>query len=273
MNRTIANIVDSHTHSLFSPDSSTPIAEAAKAAERVGVAGFAITDHYDLNAPGETARFIFDPKEQQAQIAKEQQGTTLKILRGVELGLLPYNLEEMAQKLSTIQFDVVIASLHIVDGVDPYFQPYYDGKSSKEAYGRYLEQFYTLAEQYSDFDIFGHHDYIVRYAPYHERVLRYSQHSDILDTIFKYLIYNGKAFEINSATYRDRGGAVPQIDKDSIKRFVELGGELVSLGSDAHTSDRMGENFTPLLHLLKSCGVRYITHFENRKSFPQKINL
>lgn len=269
----LSKLFDLHTHSNFSPDSQTTISQAAEAALQTGLAGFAITDHYDFLAPGEGTRFIFEPSEQQREIDATQPQFPIKILKGIELGLLPYNLEKMAEKLEKYSFDVVIASLHVVDELDPYYDPYYQDKSAKEAYGRYLELFYTLAKEYQDFDILGHLDYIVRYAPYKERILRYREHADTLDALFKFLIENGKALELNSATYRDRGGVIPVLDIDIIKRYIELGGELFSLGSDAHTSDRFGVNFIPLLHLIKSCGARYITHFENRKLYAQKIEL
>jgi histidinol-phosphatase (PHP family) len=249
------------------------ISAAARAAEQAGLKGFAVTDHLDLKAPGGETRFAFSPTEQQEVIDSVQKETGVKIYKGVEIGLQPDNLEEISTFLKGYSFDTVVASVHFVDGEDPYHGNYYEGLSEKEAYGRYLELMYQLLDSYGDFDVLGHYDYIARYAPYDNRTIRYRDYPDLFDEIFRLLAQNGKALEINSNTYRKRDNrGVPEPDFDVFKRFLEIGGEFVSFGSDAHTPDRMGENSEKYILLAKRAGLRYITHYEGRKPIPFSLS-
>ncbi len=267
----MAAIIDSHTHSNFSPDSSMTIKEALVAAEKIGLAGLAFTDHLDLKTPDGDMRFAFDPADQQREALLHRQNSKVDLLSGVEIGLQPENLKETKEYLSNYKFDTIIASIHFVDGVDPYKGDYYQGLQKREAYGRYLELIYELTRLYPDFDILGHYDYISRYAPYTTRSLYYREFPDNFDAILNSLSQNGKSIEINTNTYRLRNGETPILDLNIFKRFRELGGEFVSIGSDAHTSERIGEQFEYYLHQLKSCGFKYITHFKERKAVPVRL--
>jgi histidinol-phosphatase (PHP family) len=267
----MAAIIDSHTHSNFSPDSSMTIREAMEAAEKIGLAGVAFTDHLDLKTPDGDMRFAFDPALQQREAILHRQNSKVYLLSGVEIGLQPGNLKETSEYLSNYQFDTIIASVHFVDGVDPYKGDYYLGLQKREAYGRYLELIYELTQLYQDFDILGHYDYISRYAPYKTRSLFYREFPDKFDAILSSLSQSGKSIEINTNTYRHRNGETPLLDLNIFKRFRELGGEFVSIGSDAHTSERIGEQFEYYLFQLKSCGFKYITHFKERKAVPVKL--
>ncbi len=278
-NRT-PKIIDIHSHSDFSPDSKMKIEELLAVAASEGLAGIAITDHLDLKTPEEDNRFTFDIAMQQRVIEElrgnyeldVQDGTNkIEILKGIEIGLQPHNLEETKEYIKGFDFDTVIASLHFVDGVDPYHGGYYEGLSEKKAYGRYLELFYELINAYPDFDVLGHYDYIARYSPYSNSSIRYIEYSDIFDSIFKYLAHNGKALEINTNTYRTRNGKTPALDPHILKRYLDLGGEFITMGSDAHTPNRVGEQFLHYLKIAHDSGFKYITHFKDRKPVPRKI--
>ncbi|MDD2584716.1 MAG: histidinol-phosphatase HisJ family protein [Bacteroidales bacterium] len=277
MDKLFSNVVDTHSHSNFSPDSRTPIEAMVEAAASQGLAGIAITDHLDLKTPDGDTSFTFDIAKQQQEIDSYINSDNLlsqfKIFKGIEIGLQPHNLEDIKEYIKGFDFDTVIASIHFVDGVDPYSGGYYQGLSEKEAYGRYLELFYEMIIAYPDFDILGHYDYIARYSPYANRTLFYKDYSDIFDSLFKYLIYNGKALEINSNTYRTRDGKTPALDLNILKRYLDLGGEFVTIGSDAHTPERFGEQFYYYLNMVYNCGFKYITHYNQRKPIPLKIEL
>jgi len=284
-NRT-PQIIDTHSHSDFSPDSKTKLKEMVAAAVSEGLAGIAITDHLDLKTPDGDTRFTFDIAKQQNEIDEirnsyeisnglnsNNDNYGIEILKGIEIGLQSHNLEDIKEYVQGCTFDSIIASIHFVDGVDPYYGSYYEGLTEKKAYGRYLELMYSLITTYQDFDILGHYDYIARYAPYAKYSILYKDYSDIFDSIFKYLVYNGKALEINTNTYRTRNGKTPVLDPHILKRYLDLGGEFITLGSDAHTTDRIGEQFSHYLKLAYDCNFRYITHYKERKPVPQKIQM
>ncbi len=267
----MARLIDTHTHSNFSPDSEMYIGDAINAAIKSGLDGIAFTDHLDLKAPEGDTRFAFDPLLQQAEIIEHRKRSGIELFTGIEIGLQPHNLADISSFISSCSFDTVIASIHYVDGVDPYQRQYYVEKNEQRAYGRYLELIYEMITAFPDFDILGHYDYIARYAPYNTRSILYRDFPDHLDLILRYLSFNGKALEINTNTYRFRNGDTPILDLNILKRFRELGGEFISIGSDAHSCDRVGEQFEYYIDLIAKCGFRYLTHFNKRSAVPERV--
>ncbi|MEA5004893.1 MAG: histidinol-phosphatase HisJ family protein [Rikenellaceae bacterium] len=268
----MVKFVDSHTHCEFSPDSRMKMADAVEKVRFEGLGGIAFTDHMDIDTPTKDRTFMFNPGEQQAAIDKLENEEEIEILKGIEIGLQPQVLDQIETLIGQSSFDQVIASVHFVDGVDPYHQPYYDGKDFIQAYGRYLDIIYECITSYRGFDILGHYDYIARYAPYTKKSLYYRDFPIQFDRILKFLASEGKALEINTNTYREKCGGVPKFDTDVLNRFRELGGEYVSLGSDAHDLNRIGEQFSHYSRIIKSCGFESITHFKGRKAKKIKID-
>ena len=263
---------DNHTHSHFSPDSRMNLAQSLEKAASIPLAGISITDHLDIDAPGSKDFFIFDPAKQQEEIDKYATiYPNLKIFKGIEVGLQECCIEKIKEFTSKYSFDTVIASLHFIDNIDPYYGEYYIGKSKSQAYGRAYEVMHKCIIEYGDFDILGHFDYIARYAPYETRDISYREFGDALDPILKFLAEEGKALEINTNTYRERNGYTPQLDLEILRRFKELGGEAISLGSDAHEPWRIAENFEKYTPIIEDCGFKWLVHFEKRKPVFNKI--
>ncbi|NTV90463.1 MAG: histidinol phosphate phosphatase, partial [Clostridiales bacterium] len=155
---------------------------------------------------------------------------------------------------------------------DPYKGVYYKDKSSKEAYGGYLLEILRMVEDFKDFDNVGHFEYITRYAGYDDRMLRYREHSEVFDEIFRKLIYSGRGFELNTASFRDKTGIKTiDFDTDILIRYRELGGEIISLGSDAHQPEYLGYKFGYFSELLKQKGYRYVARYESRKPVFEKL--
>ena len=126
---------DNHNHSTFSPDSVSSVEAAIRRAMELGLAGLAITDHYDIDAPSRDQEFSFDPAEQQAEIDRvvmELGGDMLRngfqVMKGIEVGLQPGIMDKIKSFTSSYNFDTVIASIHFVDGTDPYMGTYYGDK-------------------------------------------------------------------------------------------------------------------------------------------------
>lgn len=256
---------DNHTHSHFSPDSRMTLEEEISSACNLPLKGISITDHLDLEAPVRKDEFIFDPTIQQKEIDRLSVLYNIEIFKGIEIGLQPQSLQKIKEFTQGLRFDVVIASIHFIDGTDPYYGSYYKGKDYKQAYGRALEVIYQTATAYKDFDILGHFDYIARYSPYSVRDIMYCQFREALDPILQFLAQEGKALEINTNTYRERNGYTPILDTAILKRFKELGGQAISLGSDAHDTQRIAENFQKYYEIIKSSGFNYLVYFKERK--------
>ena len=267
-------LFDNHNHSQFSFDGKrTSVEASARAAAEAGLGGICFTDHCDHYVPPMKASFenvvpeYFNVEEQQAEISRVQSliGDRTRLLKGIEIGMYEECHEQIRTVLDENSFDQIIASVHYIEKTDPYYGGYYDGKDWKQAYGTYLETIYREMKWLEDFDIMGHYDYIVRYASYPVTSIRYRDFSDIFDEMFRYLIQEGKALEINTKSYEGHRGRMVELDNDVLLRYREMGGEIVSLGSDSHEPSRVGAGFTRHAAFLKSLGFRWTAHYESRK--------
>jgi histidinol-phosphatase (PHP family) len=267
-------LFDNHNHSQFSFDGKrTSVEASARAAAEAGLGGICFTDHCDHYVPPMKASFenvvpeYFNVEEQQAEISRVQSliGDRTRLLKGIEIGMYEECHEQIRKVLDENSFDQIIASVHYIEKTDPYYGGYYDGKDWKQAYGTYLETIYREMKWLEDFDIMGHYDYIVRYASYPVTSIRYRDFSDIFDEMFRYLIQEGKALEINTKSYEGHRGRMVELDNDVLLRYREMGGEIVSLGSDSHEPSRVGAGFTRHAAFLKSLGFRWTAHYESRK--------
>lgn len=267
-------LFDNHNHSQFSFDGQrTSVEASARAALSAGLGGICFSDHCDHYVPPMKASFedlkpeYFDVAEQQEEIGRVQDllGEGVKILKGIEIGMYEECHEQIRDVLDSNSFDQVLASVHYIEQTDPYYGGYYEGKDWKQAYGGYLETIYKEMTWLGDFDIMGHYDYIVRYAPYPVTSIRYRDFSDIFDEMFRYLIYEGKALEINTKSYEGHRGRIVELDHNVLLRYRELGGEIISLGSDSHEPSRVGADLPHFAGLLKSLGFRWTAHYEQRR--------
>lgn len=275
----IMRLFDNHNHSQFSFDGKkSSVEECARTALSKGLSGVAFTDHCDFFVPEVKAKSenpvpeVFDINEQQEEIDRvqalidsEKGHNGFKILKGIEVGMHENHHEDIQRMLAANSFDQIIASIHYLDGTDPFYGRYYDDKDWKNAYGRYLETIYKEMTWMQDFDIMGHYDYVVRYAPYPQTCITYKDFSDIFDEMLRYLAQEGKALEINTKSYQLYKGREVILDTDVLLRYKELGGEIISLGSDSHNPERVGENFAHFAEFLKSLGFRWSAHYEKRK--------
>ena len=271
----MTDLYDNHNHSQFSFDGGrTSVGKTVNSAIGKGLAGICFTDHCDFFVPPMKAQHeeyvpeVFDVEARNAEIDKVNVKCPrdFHVFKGIEIGVQKSERDKIAAHLEKYSFDEIIASVHYLDDTDPFWGGYYEGKTWRYAYGHYLETLYDEMVWLGDrFDIMGHYDYVTRYAPYPECSILYKDFPDILDSMLRYLAENGKALEINTKTYQDFKGRTPVLDKNILMRYRELGGEIISLGSDSHDADRVGFNFEQTAALVSRCGFKYLAHFDKRK--------
>ena len=262
---------DVHMHSHFSGDSKAKQDEMTSAAIEKGLGGICFTDHMDMDYPDDEV-FEVDLEKyfpETKKTAEEFEGR-IEVLTGIELGLQPHLSERHHKLLKEWDFDFVIGSSHLSHGRDPYYPEYYDGRTVLEAYREYFESIYENIQAFDGFDVYGHIDYVVRYGPGKDENYSYEAFSDILDAILKLLVEKGKGIEVNTGGLR-KGLKETNPCIGVIKRFKELGGEIITLGADAHRPSDVAYGFEMLPGLLKECGFAYFTVFEGRKPMFVKI--
>lgn len=274
---------DCHLHSAFSGDSDTPMEQMILRGISLGLQSMCFTEHNDFDYPSEAP----SSKEEQAPAEnefllntdsylydflcyREKYAPQIKLLFGVELGLQPHLIRENSQYARSYDFDFIIGSSHVCGGRDPYYPSFFTGRSEEEAYREYFASILENIQKFSDFDVYGHLDYIVRYGPDKDRYYSYGRYRDLFDRILTLLIENGKGIEINTGGLSE-GLREPHPCTDIVRRYHELGGEIVTIGSDAHSPSRIAAHFDRAAEVLEACGFRYYTVFEKR--IPKFIRL
>ncbi|KIR02132.1 Histidinol-phosphatase [Lachnospiraceae bacterium TWA4] len=265
---------DTHVHTVFSSDSSTIVNRQIDKAILLGMKRLYITDHQDFDFPEEKygLAFTFDTSSYFEKLTelKEFYKGKIELLIGVELGLMPHLAGKLKTYLASYPFDYVIGSTHLIRKIDPYYPEFYEGRSEKEAYLEYFETILENIHTFNEFDSLGHLDYVVRYGPNQNKNYSYLEYRDIIDEILKAIIDKNLALEINTAGIKyGLGHAHPH--SDIIKRYLELGGEMITLGSDAHKPEHLGYAFLDIKDLLESLNIRYLTNFVKRK--PEFIKI
>lgn len=261
---------DTHMHCSFSGDSTSTPESMIEAAIAKGLCGICLTDHMDYDYPPNEQNptiFEFDPTEYGRAIhaLQQQYADRLPVLYGIELGLQPHLAKKHAQLLQAYPYDFVIGSSHVVHGKDPYYASYYEGRSEEGAYQEYFESILENIDAFQGFDVYGHIDYVVRYGPNKNTNYCYRKYADVLDAILKKLIGLGKGIEVNTSGFK-HGLGHPNPCEEVIKRYRELGGEILTLGADAHQPQQVAYGFEKLKGLLRDCGFSYYTVFKKRKA-------
>lgn len=257
---------DYHIHTSYSDDCRIPMEKMIESAVEKGLCEIALTDHVDFDSNYNLTTVPIDYDEYRREFAylKEKYSCKINLLLGVEIGLSHASEDAIKSFLSGYPFDFVIGSIHAVNGSDVYLDSYSKGKSQKEAYQEYFEYALECSKMRDCYEVFGHLDYINRYGGFADKTLKYKDYSDIIDEILKSVIENGKGFEINTSGYRYGLGQLhPQ--KDIIKRYHELGGEIITIGSDSHRPEDIAANFDTVYEVLQNIGIRYLAAFNQRK--------
>lgn len=259
-------ISDFHLHTEFSGDSDTPVRNQVERAIALGMKEICITDHHDYDADFTDIDFTLDIEAYLPYMRRiqEEYKDRIRVGIGIELGLQSHLKDYLNRLLQKYPFDFVIGSSHFADQMDPYFPEFFRGKTEKEAYGRFFEVSLQRADSLDCYDSFGHLDYVVRYGPDKNRYYSYDTYREYIDPILKTLIAKGKGLECNTGGYQYHLGH-PNPSEDVLRRYRELGGEILTIGSDAHAPEHVGFDFDRARKTLIRCGFRYYTVFHERK--------
>ena len=259
---------DYHVHTVVSFDGKCRGLEMARAAEQAGLKEICFTDHLDYDPLGKMGVLAFDTEKYNAEYDNlELPG--LKIRRGMEFGMTADNREQFQLDLQRRPFDFVLGSVHFVDDLDVYYPDYWSGKTVFQAERRYLEATLDCIRIHDDFDVLAHLTYIAKThchpAP---RPVPFAEHRELIDEILKVVVQKGKGLEMNTSGVDRCGGFLPTADY--FRRFKELGGEIITVGSDAHTANRVGQ------YTFDACGILkeifgHVCTFEERKPIFHKL--
>lgn len=251
-----------HMHTSFSFDGESTLRQQLDAAARCGIAVVAVTDHCEMNAPQ-------DVRHEPDVLAGLAQLETLRadypemtLLRGVELGQATQNVEAAREFVSSTNLDFILGSTHNIRNHEDFYDIDYSGCNYSELYAMYLEEELEMIEL-DLFDSLAHLTYPLRYIrekchlPLDEAVF-----APKYDEILRQLALRGKALEVNTSAIRNGGELCPDIAL--LRRFKELGGELVTVGSDAHRCDNICSGLAEGFEAVREAGFGSVAIFRNR---------
>lgn len=263
---------DFHIHTSLSADSESPMESMVEQGIRLGLKTMCFTEHMDYEYPGNDISFEVDTDAYYRKYleCRERYADKIELLFGIEIGLETCFAERTNAYLNAWLFDFIIGSSHQVDRRDPYYPEFYEGREEEACYRRYFETIVENLDAISNIDVYGHLDYVVRYGPNKAKFYTYEKYKDLIDAGLRKIIEKGIGLEVNTAGFK-YGLGFPNPHPDIIKRYRELGGEIISIGSDGHTPETLAYDFEKVKPLLEECGFRYYTIFRGRK--PEFIKL
>lgn len=266
------NLFDSHVHSDNSPDGNHSVTFLAERAIEAGLMGVAVTDHCEVDQYQEDnfelriLQSVFETKKAQLLF-----GGRVNLSAGLELGQ-PVRDPIIARRVLELQsLDFVLASVHAVKEKDFFYLDYTKMPQEEQTVliEDYLQEIYDTV-LWGGFDVLAHLSYPLRYMIRDGVDYDFNQHKKIIDAILKALIREGKGLELNtSGYYRSHGRPSPE--RPVLERYRELGGRIVTMGSDAHRAEHMGGGIQEGMQLLLDCGFREFAFYKKRA--PRMLEL
>ena len=282
-------LADYHVHTCYSDDSEYPMEDVVKAAVSLGLDEICFTDHVDYGVkrdwddphgmlyrrggPGEPEHMALanvDYPRYAAEIAalKEKYKDQITLKMGMEFGMQTHTVPRYEKLFSSWPFDFIILSVHQVENREFWTQDFQRGRTQAEYNLRYYEELLALVQQYRNYSVLGHMDLISRYdrAGY----FPFERIRPIVTEILKTVIADGKGIEVNTSSHRyGLHDLTPSID--ILRLYHELGGRIITIGSDSHRREHLGAYLTETITVLKAFGYEEGYTFGQMHPIPHKI--
>ena len=280
---------DYHVHTSYSDDSEYPMEEVVKDAISFGLDEICFTDHVDYGVKrdwddprgmtyrrggaGEPERMALanvDYPRYATEIAalREKYKDQITLKMGIEFGIQTHTIPQYEKLFSVWPFDFIILSVHQVEDKEFWTQDFQRGRTQTEYNLRYYEEILALVQQYHHYSVLGHMDLISRYdkaGPFSFEKIR-----PIVKEILKTIIFDGKGIEVNTSCYRyGLNDLTPSTD--ILRLYRDLGGRIITIGSDSHRKEHLGAYIAETLNILKTIGYKEVYTFEQMQPIPHKI--
>lgn len=267
---------DYHVHTEFSDDSVYPMEDVIRDALQMGMDEICITDHvdYGVKEDWDSGKMIlYRGTEPLANVdypaymekictLKEQYEGRIRIRTGMEFGVQMHTIPQYEALFARYPFDFIILSVHQVEDKEFWTQDFQRGRSQKEYNERYYEEMLSLVKNYKDYSVLGHMDLLKRYDE--AGIYPFEKLRPLIEEILKIVIADGKGIEINTSSHRyGLDGTMPS--GEILRLYKELGGEIITIGSDSHKPEHLGTYIEELKALLKEMGFQKFCTYEKMK--------
>ncbi|MDD3337917.1 MAG: histidinol-phosphatase HisJ family protein [Lachnospiraceae bacterium] len=268
---------DYHLHTYYSDDSDYPMEELVKDAIAMGLDQICFTDHVDYGIKDDWAdqSDSYHPEEKKnlpvmnvkyqayhEEISRMQKKYDGKIIirEGMEFGMQVHTIPQYRKLFATYPFDFIIMSCHQVDDKEFWSQDFQKGKTQEEYNRKYYEEILQVIRRYKDYSVLGHLDMITRYDP--AGIYPFEKVRDVVTEILQQVIGDGKGIEVNTSSHR-YGLSDLTPSRDILKLYRELGGTILTIGSDTHNPEHLAAHIKETLEEVKEMGFTSICTYEN----------
>lgn len=260
-------LADYHIHTSFSPDSNYSMKDCIEKAISLGFDEICFTEHIDHGIPN---AFCCDCDAYRETFLKYKNIYDDKIILkfGIELGVQAHHKQYFQNIVEKYPFDFVLMSFHQVEDKELWNNDFQYGKTQDEYNKIYFDEIYKSAEVFKGYNVLGHMDLLRRYDSHGE--YPFSKSKDQIEQIFKLIIPEGKGIEVNTSSFRyNLKDLTPSTD--ILKFYREMGGEIITIGSDSHCEKHLGSHIKEVREILKTLGYKYFSTFENMKPVFNKL--
>jgi histidinol-phosphatase (PHP family) len=256
---------DFHVHTYFSDDCSIEMERYIAPAIAKGLKGICFTDHIDIEYPNSDVKFQFEYKKYINEIKelKDKYMGKLEILTGIEFGMQPHILDTDKTFFQDKCFDYILGSIHTAGKRELYGTDFLQNGSAHQGILDYFNDLIYCVKNFKCYNNLGHLDAISRYAS--KGSFNASKYMDYIEEALRIVIQEGKGIELNTSGKRY---GLPHFHPEPtiLRLYKDLGGEVITLGSDSHNPSTLAYDFSEAVNILQSCGFRYYTIFRKGKS-------
>jgi histidinol-phosphatase (PHP family) len=257
------NMYDYHTHSFFSGDSKTPLEEMVARAVSLGLVEYAVTDHFDPDYPDYPFTLSFPEYHAELIRLEALYREKIRLVKGIEVGIQHGDtLKKCSAAVNAFPYDFVLGSFHCAEGFDICRKDFFAGRSLEDAYIVFYSYMLDCLKKFKDYDVLSHFNVIDRYV---DRIPDDEVYMDIVEKIIDILVADGKGIEINTSSFRYGMGERTLPSAAILARYVKMGGEIITTGSDAHRAKDVGYMLDHAREMIKAAGLNRIASFKNRE--------
>lgn len=264
---------DYHVHSEYSDDSTYPLEQVIRDAIGMGMDEICITDHVDYGIKKDWdagEKIAYRGSQPQANVdyprymaalrdMQSRYGDRIRIRVGLEFGIQTHTIPQFRALLTRYPLDFVILSIHQVENQEFWTQEFQRGRTQQEYNERYYEELLAVVQQYQGYSVLGHLDLITRYDK--QGVYPFERVRPLVEAILRRVIADGKGIEVNTSSHRyGLTDTTPSVA--ILQLYRELGGTILTIGSDSHAPAHLGTYIGEARALLRDLGFRQFCTFE-----------
>ena len=287
---------DYHIHTYYSDDSTYPMEQVVKDAISKGITDLCFTDHVDYGIKEDADKLAPEQRQElkvkiqnpnvpqynvdylayvaEYQDVKEKYADKINLKLGMEFGLQIHTIPQYQKLFNSYPFDFIIMSCHQVENKEFWTQEFQQGRSQDEYNQRYYDEILAQVKNYHDYSVLGHLDLIARYDK--AGVYPFAKTRDKIAEILKIVIADGKGIELNTSSVRYKihnAQGKPELtpSREILALYKELGGRIITTGSDSHKPEHLGAYIAEQSQELKKLGFKEICTFEKMQPVFHKL--